>query len=84
MGGSFNKDILIHFTRSEHEVEISSQLERLYNAEFNNNISSTERGISVQDLKAKQIMDDSVKLVNGHYQMNPLVNPRWYCLKVEL
>jgi hypothetical protein len=72
MGGSFNKDVSINFTRSEH------------NAEFNNNISSTERGMSVQDLKAKQIMDDSVKLVNGHYQMNPLVNPRWYCLKVEL
>ena len=69
MGGSFNEEASINLTRSEHEVEISAQLERLYKAQFNGNISSTERRMSVEDLKAKQIMDDSVKLVNGHYQM---------------
>ena len=43
--------------------------ERMYNEEFDDINTALEEGMSVEDRKAKEIMDQSATLVNGHYQI---------------
>lgn len=69
MRSSFEKEVSINFIRREYDLEIISQLQRLYDAEFNDRISNTQLGTSVENRKAKKIVDDSAKLVDGHYQI---------------
>lgn len=73
MGGCTNKETSVNFIRSDHEREISNQSQRMNDTEFNDRISSTEEGLSDEDRKAKQIMDESVlyETTNqyGHYQV---------------
>ena len=69
MGGSNNDRIHVNFLKSDHEEAISRQLERLYGTEFKDSLSGVEESLSVEDQRAKHIMDESVPLVNGHYQL---------------
>ena len=59
----------VNFVRSNHEEMLSKQLEHLYNAEFGDTLVDVEQSLSFEDRRAKQIMDESVALVNGHYQL---------------
>ena len=39
------------------------------NTEFNDTLVDVEESLSLEDQREKQIMDGSVVLVNGHYQL---------------
>ena len=58
----------VNFTYTERE-NLNTQLERMYNEEFGDINTALEEGMSVEDRKAKEIMDQSATLVNGHYQI---------------
>ncbi|XP_070562373.1 uncharacterized protein [Ptychodera flava] len=49
---------------------ISSQLHRMYNADFTESLVETKYCMSLEDRRAKANMDRSVCLQNGHYQLN--------------
>ena len=44
-------------------------MERMYNEEFTEANADAERGLSIEDRRARKIMDQSATLVNGHYQL---------------
>lgn len=68
--GELNGDgVHINFVRSDREEMLSKQLELLYNAEFKGTLVDVEESLSCEDQRAKQIMEESVALVNGHYQL---------------
>ena len=69
MGGPDSDGVHVNFVRSDHEEMLSKQLEYLYNAEFGDTLVDVEQSLSLEDRRAKQIMDESVALVNGHYQL---------------
>ena len=69
MGGPDSDGVHVNFVRSDHEEMLSKQLEHLYNAEFGDTLVDVEQSLSFEDRRAKQIMDESVALVNGHYQL---------------
>lgn len=48
---------------------LNAQLERMYKEEFGDTNGTLEEGMSVEDCKAEEIMDQSATLVNGHYQI---------------
>ena len=54
----------IRGVRSIHE-----QLQSLYNAEFSESTADLRECLSIEDRRAKEIMDSSVKLENGHYEI---------------
>ncbi|XP_006813138.1 uncharacterized protein LOC102800684 [Saccoglossus kowalevskii] len=68
---------------------ITSQLHRMYNADFTESLFDTKACMSLEDRSAKAIMDSSVCLIEGHYQLalpwrydDPcLPNNKWSALK---
>ena len=48
---------------------IQLQLERLYNADFSECTADLKECLSVEDRRARSIMDSSVKMVGGHYEI---------------
>ena len=68
MGGPDSDDVHVNFVRSDYEKMLSKQLEHLHNAEFGDTLVD-EQSLLFEDRRAKQIMDESVALVNGHYQL---------------
>ena len=68
MGGPDSDGVHVIFVRGDHEEMLSKQLEHLHNAEFGDTLID-EQSLSFEDQRAKQIMDESVALVNGHYQL---------------
>lgn len=57
-------------TETEKGVDsIQQQLERLYNSEFTESRADLMECLSLEDRRAKAIMDHSVKLVGGHYEI---------------
>lgn len=81
MGEPNSDGVHINFIRSDHEETLSMQLEHLYNTEFKDTLMDVAESLSLEDQRAKKIMDESVVLVNGHYQLrlpfrhNPPVFP---------
>ena len=69
MGEPNNDGVHVNFARSDHEEMLNMQLERLYNTEFNDTLVHVEASLSFKDQRAKQIMDESTVLINGHYQL---------------
>ena len=69
VGDTMSNGIYCNFAISEHETSISAQLERMYNAEFRDSLTDATQSMSVEDQRAKLIMDKSAHLVNGHYQV---------------
>ena len=69
MGEPSSDGVYVNFIRSEHEETLSMQLERMYNTEFGDTLTDIEQSLSVEDQRAKHIMDKSAVLVNGHYQI---------------
>ena len=66
MGEPNSDGVHVNFARSDHEEMLSMQL---YNAEFKDTLVDVEESLSFEDQRAKQIMDKSVVLINGHYQL---------------
>ena len=58
----------MNFTHTDRE-NLNTQLERMYNEEFGDINTALEEGMSIEDCKDKEIMDQSAILVNGHYQI---------------
>ena len=48
---------------------LSSQLRRMYNAEFSKSLASSELAMSSEDRQTLAILENSARLVDGHYQM---------------
>ena len=69
MGELDSDGVHVNFVRNDHEEMLSKQLEHLYNAEFGDTLVDVEQSLSFEHRRAKQIMDESVVLVNGHYQL---------------
>ncbi|XP_044175347.1 uncharacterized protein LOC114974680 [Acropora millepora] len=69
MGGPDSDGVHVNFVTSDLEEMLSKQLEHLYNAEFGDTLVDVEQSLSFEDRRAKQIMDESEALVNGHYQL---------------
>ena len=69
MGEPDSDGVHVNFVRSDYEEMLSKQLEHLYNAEFGDTLVDVEQSLSFEDRRAMQIMDESVALVNGHYQL---------------
>ena len=69
MGGLDSDGVHVNFVRNDHEEMLTKQLEHFYNAEFGDTPADVEQCLSFEDRRAKQIMDESVVLVNGHYQL---------------
>ncbi|XP_013409147.1 uncharacterized protein LOC106172792 [Lingula anatina] len=49
---------------------ISTQLSKIYNSEFSESSVSSSQCMSLEDKKAKRIMDESVVFIDGHYQVS--------------
>ena len=47
----------------------TSQLRRMYNADFGESLVDTKECMSLEDRRAKAIMDNSVCIQQGHYQI---------------
>ena len=60
----------MNFTRTDQE-RLNAQLERmsLRNEEYNEASTVLEGGMSFEDRKAQEIVDRSVTLLDGHYQV---------------
>ena len=69
MGEPNSDGVHVNFVKSDHEELLSRQLEDLYNAEFRDTLVDVEDSLSFEDRKAKQIMDESAVLIDGHYQL---------------
>jgi hypothetical protein len=68
-GSNRDSNARVNFATTDFERRVSQQLDHLYNADFKGSLIE-EEALSIDDLKAKEIMDSSVKLVNGHYQIS--------------
>lgn len=64
---STENHVYINLTSAEHK-DLDEKLELLYDGDFQDAYSEKE-GMSIEDRKAKRIMDMSATLVNGHYQL---------------
>ena len=98
MGESSGDGVSTNFVESDHEETLSMQLDRLYNTEFRDALVEVEKSLSVEDRRAKQIMEEAVVLVDGHYQIKlpfrhsppclpdslPVAKKRLYMLKKRL
>ena len=68
IGDSAEDRVHVNFARTDRE-RLNAQLERMYNEEFSEANADVEEGMSFEDRKAQEIMDRSVTLSNGHYQL---------------
>ena len=71
VGGPDSDGVHVNFVRSGHQEVLSKQLQHLYNSEFGDTLVDVEQSLSFEDRRrrAKQIMDETVALVNGHYHL---------------
>ena len=58
----------VNFVRHDDET-LHQQMESLFRSDFNESMISSKVAMSVEDQRALLQMEDSVKLVNGHYQL---------------
>jgi hypothetical protein len=58
----------VNFVQIDHGEDITHQLERLYNSEFNDLPLNGDKPMSIEDRRALTIMEKSVRQVDGHYQ----------------
>ena len=68
IGETVKDRVHINFTRTGQD-SLSVQLEHMYDEEFVEADANAEEGMSVEDRKAQELMDQSATLVNGHYQL---------------
>jgi hypothetical protein len=81
VGSVSRQEVNVNFIHTNQET-ITSQLriQPLYNAEFTETSCSTDMAMSIEDRRALAIMENTVRTVDGHYQINHLVfktTDRW-------
>ena len=62
------KEAQVNYIRGSHEM-LSSQLKRMYDAEFSDCLASSNLAMSGEDRQALAILENSARLVDGHYQL---------------
>ena len=62
------REAQVNYIRGSQEM-LSSQLKRLYDAEFSECLASSKLAISGEDRRALAILENSARLVEGHYQL---------------
>ena len=63
------KEAKVNYIRGTHEM-LSSQLRRMYDAEFSECLASSKLAMSDEDRRALAILENSARLVDGHYQLS--------------
>ena len=63
-----SSEVHVNFISGGQEM-ISSQLKRLYDADFNESLSSVKQAMSIEDQRALAILESSVCIRNDHYQL---------------
>jgi hypothetical protein len=58
----------VHFI-NRGDTDLQRQIERMFQMDFNETHATSATEMSVEDRKALSIMEDSAKLVDGHYQI---------------
>lgn len=62
------KEAQVHFVRGSQEM-LSSQLKRMYDAAFSECLASSKLATSGEDCRALTILENSARIVDGHYQL---------------
>ena len=62
------KEAQVNYIRGSHEM-LSTQLKRMYDAEFSECLASSKLAMSGEDRQALAILENSARLVDGHYQL---------------
>ena len=69
LGGSPSpQEARVNFIRGGQEM-LSSQLRRMYNAEFSESLASSSVAMSGEDRRALAILENSARLIDDHYQI---------------
>ena len=68
VGSVSRQEVNANFIHMDQE-SITSQVQRLYNAEFTETSCSTDMAMSIEDRRALAIMENTVRKVDGHYQI---------------
>ena len=68
LNSSAAKEAQVSFVRASQEM-LSSQLRRMYDAEFSECLASSKLAMSGEDRRALAILENSARLVDGHYQL---------------
>ena len=63
-----SSEVHVNFISGGQEM-ISSQLKRLYDADYDESLSSVKQAMSIGDQRALAILESSACLRNGHYQL---------------
>ena len=63
-----SSEVHVNFISGGHEM-ISSQLKRLYDADYNESLSSVKQPMSIEDQRALAILESSICIRNDHYQL---------------
>ena len=63
------KEAQVNYIRGSHEM-LSSQLRRMYDAEFSECLASSKLAMSGEDRRALAILENSARLVDDHYQLS--------------
>ena len=56
--------------KSGGQERLSVQIERMYNAEFTETTASSKEMMSIEDRRALAIMESTVQMIDGHYQLS--------------
>ena len=62
------KEPQVNYVRGSHEM-LSSQLRKMYDAEFSECLASSKLAMFGEDRRALAILESSARLVDGHYQL---------------
>lgn len=68
VGSVSRQEVNVNFIHTDQE-SITSQIQRLYNAEFTETSCSTDMAMPIEDRRALAIMENTVRKVDGHYQI---------------
>ncbi len=62
-------EIQCHFLTSNSDDSLEQQLKRYMNYEFSDSASNNQKSMSVEDRRALEVFEESVTLIDGHYQL---------------
>ncbi|KAJ8044947.1 hypothetical protein HOLleu_07852 [Holothuria leucospilota] len=58
----------VHHVRYEDDL-LSQQVAKFWETDFGDSVLSEQRGESQEDRRARGIMEDSIRIVEGHYEL---------------
>ena len=69
LSGTNHRVASVNFLSGGQEP-LSVQIERMYNADFTETTVSSKKMLSIEDRRALAIMESTVQIVDGHYQLS--------------